>query len=61
MRLTGQELKWRKEAPQILRKLADFHDCEYTAAQAYHAESGKGHALRRDDLNRRAQEIGESY
>ena len=61
MKLTKQELKWCHQAPQILRELAECHECEYTAAQAMHEDAGKGNALRRDELMAKAKEIEDSW
>lgn len=59
--LTKGEMKWCREAPQILRQLAEFHECEQTAADAMGEYGGKYHGHRKQELLNEAKRLEDSF
>ncbi len=59
--LTEGEKKWCRTAPQILRELAECHECEQTAADAMGEYGGKYHARRKQELLDEAKKIEDSF
>lgn len=56
-----EEIKAMQENPDVLRALADYHDCQYSEAEAIESGLGLGNYRRSEELVKAAEEIEAGY
>ena len=63
VKLTKIEKQWCKQSPIILRELASIHDCyqSMTDAVGHREIVGDEHERRGEELEKKAQDIEDSY